>query len=403
MRFLDLTLKDLVQIGRDWKGVFFLIIMPLVFTLLFGFAFGGFGGDPVDPRLPVALLDQDQSSLSADMVTLLQSSTVIRPELDETDLAAVEQRVAEEEVVVAIIIPAGYGQAIQDGQEMAIVIVGDSGSNAGRTVQTEVQVLAGRIQSAVKTASISRQLHADQQPFSSPAEEQAYFDQALSLALVAWQKPPLTINVTSEGDEEGEESDNAFAQSSPGMMLQFAIAGLIGAAEVLVMERKSGSLRRLLTTAITKIEILFGHYLAMFVLVFGQLLILIIFGQIFLRLDYLRVPLATLLVTVTTAMFVASLGLLIGALAKKSEQVTILALLPMFVFAGLGGAWIPLEFTSETVQTIGHLSPVAWAMDGYQNILLRGQGLESVLLPSAVLVLFALFFGALAVWRFRFD
>jgi hypothetical protein len=38
-------------------------------------------------------------------------------------------------------------------------------------------------------------------------------------------------------------------------------------------------------------------------------------------------------------------------------------------------------------------------MDGFQNINLRGFGFESVLLPSAALVVYAIVFFALAVWR----
>jgi ABC-2 type transport system permease protein len=81
----------------------------------------------------------------------------------------------------------------------------------------------------------------------------------------------------------------------------------------------------------------------------------------------------------------------------------IFALIPMFVFSAMGGAWMPLEFTSKTFQAIGHLSPVAWAMDGFKNIIARGLGLESVLIPAAALLGYAVMFFGLAVWRFRFD
>ena len=43
MRILDLTLKDLKQLTRDWKSALFLVIMPVAFTLLFGFVFSGAG------------------------------------------------------------------------------------------------------------------------------------------------------------------------------------------------------------------------------------------------------------------------------------------------------------------------------------------------------------------------
>ena len=121
-------------------------------------------------------------------------------------------------------------------------------------------------------------------------------------------------------------------------------------------------------------------------MIFVQILILVLFGQLLLRLDYFRSPLATLLMITTSTLFAASLGLLIGALARTEEQVIVFALIPMFVLAGLGGAWVPLEIVPENVQRIASLTPVAWIMDGFQNIILRGLGLESVLLAAAVLI-----------------
>jgi ABC-2 type transport system permease protein len=61
-RIVDLAIKDLRQITRDRKSFLFLLVMPIVFTLLFGFAFGG--NSTADPRLPVGLADDDGSELS---------------------------------------------------------------------------------------------------------------------------------------------------------------------------------------------------------------------------------------------------------------------------------------------------------------------------------------------------
>ena len=143
-----------------------------------------------------------------------------------------------------------------------------------------------------------------------------------------------------------------------------------------------------------------GHYLAIFTIIFVQFLLLMLFGQL-LHVDYLRLPLATLLVAVVTAICIASLGLLIGVLAKSEEQAIVFSLIPMFVLSGLGGAWVPLEYTGAAFQSVGHVSPVAWAMDGFKNIVARGLGFDSVLLPALALLGYALLFFGLALWRFR--
>ena len=57
MRVLLLAYKDLKQIFQTWQSAFFLLLMPVGFTLMFGFIFGGIGGDPEDPRLLIGVLD----------------------------------------------------------------------------------------------------------------------------------------------------------------------------------------------------------------------------------------------------------------------------------------------------------------------------------------------------------
>jgi ABC-2 type transport system permease protein len=148
-------------------------------------------------------------------------------------------------------------------------------------------------------------------------------------------------------------------------------------------------------------EIIAGHTLAMFAVVFLQIALLVVFGQLVLSVDYMNAPLGSLLVSVALSLWVAAMGLLIGTLVKDDSQVVLFALMAMFIFSALGGTWFPLEVTSGTFAMVGKAMPSAWAMNGYQNILIRGQGLESAWIPTLMLLAYALGFFALAVWRFR--
>lgn len=174
-------------------------------------------------------------------------------------------------------------------------------------------------------------------------------------------------------------------------------------AGVVVLERKSGAMQRLLTTPTRPWQIIAGHALGMFLLTLAQELILLAFGQLVLGVDYLRQPFAILLVALALALWVVSLGMLIGAISRDDNQSMIWSLMAMFVFTGLGGAWFPLEGTGKAFQAIGGLMPSQWAMRGFQNIIVRGLGLESVWLPVGILLAYAAAFFALAVWRFRFE
>ena len=391
MKVLDLTLKDLTQILRNRMTFLFLLLMPVAFTLLFGLAFGG-SGQPSDTRLPVGLLDQDGNLISADLHILLAGSTVIRldttPGRTAAELAAL---VGSGKLAAAVVIPSGYSASIRIDRPLKLGFYADPSQASTSTVESELLVASNRLSGAVRIAAIT----------SGIAKDPAAFDPALSQALADWQNPPIKLSINS-GISAKPLNQNimSLAQSSPAMMIQFAIAGLLTAATVIVNERKTRSLQRLLTTSTSRLQILLGHYLAIFTLIFVQFLLLMLFGQL-LHVDYLRVPLATLLVALLTAVCIAAMGLLIGVLAKSDEQAVIFSLVPMFVLSGLGGAWVPLEYTGATFQAIGHVSPVAWALDGFKDIIARGLGFTSVLLPCAALFGYALFFFALALWRFQ--
>jgi ABC-2 type transport system permease protein len=322
---------------------------------------------------------------------------------DELDKA--RRSVRDKDLAAAVILPDGYSEQILAGQDVQLAVVVDLSSQAGQTASSAVQAAATRLLGAVQTAHISAEAYRTRASFGSDAARQVYVDEALALASEAWQRPPLTVSVERSGAsaQETEGVFNAYGQASPGMMVQFAVFGLLTAAQVLVLERRSGALQRLLTTPTSRVEIIAGHVLAMFAITFVQLTILIFVGQVAFGLDYMREPLAILLMMAVLAFWAASLGLLVGAQAKTEEQVIVFSMLAMFLFSALGGAWFPLDITGQAFSTIGHLTPTAWAMDGFQNIIVRGLGLNSVLLPAGILLAYAVAFFALAVWRFKFE
>jgi ABC-2 type transport system permease protein len=143
---------------------------------------------------------------------------------------------------------------------------------------------------------------------------------------------------------------------------------------------------------VPRLAILSGHWLAMFAMIFVQFFVLVTFGQFFLRLNFFSSPGATLILSIASCAFVASLGLLIGILAKMPEQTAVFALIPMFLFAGLGGAWMPIDMLGDTVQKVSKFTPVSWIMTGYKDILIQGAGLNDILLNILILIGFSLVF-----------
>lgn len=405
MRIFDLILKNVTQIIRDWKAAFFMLVVPIVFTLLMGFIFGGFSGGEEDPRLPVGFVDQDESAVSAHLLALLEGSDAIRPvAMEDADKA--EEQVRDEELAAAVIAPDGYGDRIFDDNPLRPTVIVDESALAGTAAQSAIHTVMMRLLGGVQTAELSAGALNSAKALGSADE--AFLAATLDRTVAAWEDPPLKITATHSGASE-EENENAsavpggFDHSSVANLVQFSLMGVIGAAELIVNERKSRTLQRMLTTTISRAEIILAYFLTIFLLNLIQLALMIAFGAGLLGVDYLREPVAVLVMMLATALCTAGIGLLIGVLAKTDDQVAMFSVIPTLLMAGLGGAWMPLELTSEAFQFVGRLTPVAWAIEGFENLVVRGMGLNAVLLPAGILAAFGAAFFGLAVWRFKFE
>lgn len=396
MRILDLTIKDLSQMLRDKRSLLFLVAMPIAFTFFMGFAYRGVGGDEnADNRIPLAFVDPEPASrLNKFLFTRLDSSNSIKI-ISMTEDEAMDA-LRKGDVAGVLVIPVRFSDQVEAGKEAQLQLVADTTSASGQSLYQSLRVPISQLMSAVEVGRIS----ADVQ--SNPAE----YVPSIELAWSQWnEESRVSLVKVEQAVVEEENSDwtggNPYNQSSPGILVQFSIFGMITSVQILVQEKKSRTLQRLITTNMKPWEIVTGHMLAMFAITFLGTAILIVFGQWVLKVNYMREPLGVLLISVALGLWVASMGLLIGVVAKEEQQVIMYSLIAMFLFSALGGTWFPLETTGGAFAAIGKAMPSAWAMNGYQNILIRGLGLESAWMPTLMLLVYALGFFLLGVWRFR--
>jgi ABC-2 type transport system permease protein len=395
---LAIVQKDLLQLLRDWKSAFFLVVMPIVFTLMFGFAFSGIG-EGGEEALPVAFFAGDDSAIADALRTELADAPLLA--LEEVETAGdAENGVADGDYAAGVVVPAAEAGA--PATPTVFVLAGSSGGTAARV---EIDAALRRVYSALDTAARATALRAERLPFENEAERTHFYDETLAAARASWAQPPVELAISPIGTTEAqlEAESNSYAHSSPAMMAQFAIAGLMGAAEVMVLERKNRALHRLLTTAVRRGEILLGHFLAVFLMILLQLFLLMVFGQLILGLPYFDKPGATALLAAATALFAASLGLLIGTMARTEEQTIIFSLIPMFVLAALGGAWLPLELMPVDFQRFAIWTPLARVVEGFKDILVRGLGVEAILPAIGVLAAYAVLCLILVVMSFRSE
>lgn len=314
-KIFSIAWKDVMQIIREWKSLFFMLVMPVAFTLFFGLVFN---------------IEDENREKGGGQESLI---VVLEDEVDAVELA-------------------GAGKK-------------NIGSNA------ETEDIADRVKVHLQGRTFTLQATAGNVFSSDPGEETA------------------------------EKIPSGFTQSSPGMIIQFTVLGLIATSMILLYERKSKTLGRMIAAPVGFTGIIAGHTLAMFIAVFIQQIILVIIGRIVFKVPYFSRPVPLLLLLFFFALWATSLGVLISTLARKEEQVVTLSIICMFIFSAFGGAWFPLEIAGQAFSTIGHIFPTAWAMDGLQNIILRGKGIETLTYPFLVCVGYTLLFFIAASLRLR--
>lgn len=99
----------------------------------------------------------------------------------------------------------------------------------------------------------------------------------------------------------------------------------------------------------------------------------------------LHTPLTILFVTICASACMAAVGLLIGVASRSREQATAFSLVLMFVLAGLGDAWVLIQFTGTAFWKLARTAPGAWIVDAYENVVQRGLSLPSALLSCSLL------------------
>ncbi len=395
-----LARKDLLETLRDRLSFVFILVMPLAFTLFFGLLFGG--GSSTD-KLPLAVWDVDGGAAAKQLVADLDKSPVVRVVVKQGD--EFETWMADERAAAGLLIPKGYSAAVASGEKADLTIVSTQGSNGAATAASEVRSLAGE-QVTVELASRA----AAEAIWATRSMPQGAQDgvvaesaaQARPVVAQALAHPAVSTKVVEAGAAAGQ-TPSGFVLSSPGMMVNFILFSLLTAGIALIVERQNGTLQRLMTTQLRRWELIGGKAAGMFLLTFVQQILLLGVAQLFFGVDYLRDPAALLVMMVSLSLVASTLGLLLASVMKSEQALIATTVLVSMAVAAMSGAWFPLEITGPTFQSVGHLLPTAWILDGLRGIVVRGFDVSDVLPAFAVSAAWSAGFFVLAVWRFRLS
>jgi ABC-2 type transport system permease protein len=395
-RIFAISYKDtLIRFTSPVEWLFF-IIMPIVFIMILS----GGTGPPPDQRITLLTVDQADTPLSAALVAELEKSPSVRPGL--TELGNALDQFDSFQVSAVLIIPEDFSaESLQQGT--ATVELKQQQNNLNALIdQQAVQTAVSRLSSLVDIANESLTRAEMIRPFPSAADRDRYFDQAFTAAQNLMAAAPQRVSAVAGSTEDAINYDPR-ANSVAGQMITWMFIPLIGLSAMFAAERTGGTLRRILVTPTSKALFIGGTVFGQVLTALVQMALLITFGALVMNINWGDAPGALALVMLTATLAAASLGTMLGTFVNTEGQANGLAIMIGMVMAMMGGAWYPIELFPEVIRTAAQALPTYWAMRGFLNIAVRGQGLEGVLLESAILCGFALVFFAIGVWRFKYE
>ncbi len=399
---------------RTYIGLF---IAPLLMVIALGLGIGALNTMP--DRLRVDIIDNDNSAHSArflDDLRAANTTLVLCPfdnteddfcELEEatilTETQAVE-RLVDNTSLALIQISAGFEANLEAGEPVSIVYRSNESASAPgyilQAVQTVVQRMSGALVAATVGVNIANsfdgtQLADDQ---AHAAFHQNVYDRAVEL----WEQNPPSVDFRQTEVQATTRTQVGFGQSVPGMATMFSMFFVFGGMVNLLSERQNGTFQRLLVLPITRIQILGGKILMYFTL--GMIEFAIIFTMgVLLGVNFGRDPLALVSVMIAFTTCMTALTFALSTLLRTEQQGYAVLLLLAQTLAPLGGAWWPLEVVPEFMRVVGHISPVAWAMDSFRLLIFENAGLADILVNVGVLLAQAGVFAAAAIWRFKYE
>jgi ABC-2 type transport system permease protein len=365
-----------------------------------------------DPTLNMDVVNEDQdATLSERLINTLDESggetiRVCQYGQDNADGCGLDagddaedvltDRLEEAQTSGALIIPPDFTTKLAEGKTPVIEYRSDDTLNAPTVATQALNTALDRVASSVLIARVGTSLLTENSEVDDPNVFNTLYDQAET----AWaSQPPIVIKNRATNENT---LDNGVGQSAPGMATMFVMITMLGGAIVLVVERQMGTLPRLFTLPVPKYQIVIGKMAATMLYGLVQFAVLIIAGT-FVGVDWGGNWLAIALIGVAFVLCGGALGFALATVVRTENQAVGISNFMALTLAPLGGAWWPLEIVPDFMVTLGHISPIAWAMDAFHDLIFFNGGLVDVLPEVGVLVAFTVVFVAFGVWQFRYE
>ncbi len=380
-KMIAIAASNVRRMLRERSNIFFVFIFPIALILLIGAQFGGdfapgvgvFQAD--DDPLAVAITDEIQSEDSL-AVSIFESSDELTASVERGTVQA------------GVIIPPGASGQAEAGTQVVVEFLARP-DGAGPQLQSIVSAAVARVMTPVAAAQFGAE------KTDSP------FDQALTVARSQTAVAPgLDVVTTAVGDSLFPSTLGRFDLGAAQQLVLFTFLTALAGSAALILSRKLGLSRRMLSTPTSIGTIVSGEGAGRWAVAMLQGIYIAVVTYLLFRVDW-GDPLGALLILMTFSAVGAGAGMLMGAVFSNDQQAGGIGVVVSLGLAALGGCMVPIELFSPTMTRVAHLTPHAWALDGFAELVRREGTVADILPELGVLTVYAALLLVLAGWRLR--
>lgn len=422
MKILDIAFNDLKRSFRSAFAIGMMVIAPLMLTGLIYFAFGGMtGGDVSMTPIQVGVVNADQ--LPADSAIETPIGDNIRSMFfdesveswitatDYLDEGAAREAVDKQEIGVAILIPQNFTERYLSGEkDVQVLIVSDPTLSIGPAVVEDMVtmmvdgVAGGGI--ALQTIMERQQANGIQPDAAQiPSWAGRYGDWYREFQRDLFHHPEkaaFVIVAPSAGEADTVDPiQKMMGLTMAGQMIFFAFFTGAYSMMSILREDEEGTLARLFTTPTDRTSILSGKFVAVFITVILQGLVLMVAGHYAFGIHW-GDPAGVALALTGQVIAATGLGVLLIAFVKNTRQggpVLGGGLTALGMLGGLFTANMPNAMPAA-MNVIANLTPQGWVLKTWR-LVLDGQSTGGLLIPFAVMTAMGLVMFVIGAMMFR--
>ncbi len=374
--FLAIMLKEFVHVRRQPTTLFFMFVIPLIQTIIFGYAI-----NTQIENISTVVLDYDGKTQSQILVERFQNTRRFHILERVFDRDSFDAAIVSGRAQVGIIIPPNFSEQLLHGEQAHIqVLIDGSDSQIATTAQSTAQLLGQRI-------SIEMARGKGEALQLAPARD-------------AQGQGTLAIEVRSRLLYNPDlDSSHFFVPGLIGIVLQLVTLFLTSFA--IVRERELGTLEQLFVTPVSRSGLMWGKLVPYAIVGFVELLILLV-GMIYI----FDVPIngSIMLLACLSMLFVVcslGLGLFISTIAKTQMEAFQMAFIIMLPSILLSGFVFPRDEMPLPIYGLSFLLPATYFIEILRGIILRAADLVDLATSILGLTVCCIVVLAASVMRFR--